>query len=213
MVFLLTIPSSVGLVVLGQSIIGAIYQGGKFTTHDTQQTALALSCYAIGLAGYSALKVINPAFYALHDARTPMIVSLLSILVNYAVAATMLEAIGLGHAGLALSTSAVAIFGSVALFIILRNRIGGIHGRELFSSLWRIAVASLAMGGVVWLSSHFMLQRFGHRALAHLANLTVSIPLGLIVLYGVARALRIAELDLAMRAFLGPVMRRLRPAR
>ena len=30
MVFLLTLPSSVGLVVLGKSIIGAIYQGGKF---------------------------------------------------------------------------------------------------------------------------------------------------------------------------------------
>ena len=60
MVFLLTLPSSVGLVVLGQSIIGAIYQGGKFQRYDTQQTALALSCYAIGLAGYAALKVLVP---------------------------------------------------------------------------------------------------------------------------------------------------------
>ena len=55
----------------------------KFSAYDTEQTALALSCYALGLAGYSALKVLNPAFYALHDARTPMIVSLLSIAVNY----------------------------------------------------------------------------------------------------------------------------------
>jgi putative peptidoglycan lipid II flippase len=47
--------------------------------YDTEQTALALSCYAIGLAGYSALKVLNPAFYALHDARTPMFVSDLGI--------------------------------------------------------------------------------------------------------------------------------------
>src|SRR5260370_6892764 len=150
MVFLLTVPSSIGLIVLGQPIIGSIYQSGKFTPGDTRQTALALSCYAIGLAGYSALKVINPAFYALHDARTPMIVRILSILVNYGVAATMLQAIGLGHAGLALSTSAVAIFGAVALFLILRKRIGGIHGRALFDSLWRISVASAAMGGVVW---------------------------------------------------------------
>ena len=79
MVFLLTLPSSVGLAVLGKSIIGAIYQGGRFQLYDTQQTALALSCYAIGLAGYAALKVLNPAFYALGDARTPMLVSLGSI--------------------------------------------------------------------------------------------------------------------------------------
>lgn len=213
MVFLLTIPSSVGLIVLGRSIIGAIYQGGKFTTHDTQQTALALSCYAIGLAGYAALKVINPAFYALHDARTPMIVSLISILVNYATAATMLDAVGLGHAGLALSTSAVAIFGSVALFIILRNRIGGIHGRELVDSLWRISAASLAMGTVIWGTSSLVQGRLGHSALAHLVNLAVSIPVGLAVLYAACRLLRVSEVELATRSILKPLMRRIRPAR
>jgi putative peptidoglycan lipid II flippase len=213
MVFLLTIPSSVGLIVLGRSIIGAIYQGGKFTTHDTQQTALALSCYAIGLAGYAALKVINPAFYALHDARTPMIVSLISILVNYATAATMLDVVRVGHAGLALSTSAVAIFGSVALFIILRNRIGGIHGRELVDSLWRISAASLAMGAVIWGTSSLVQGRLGHSALAHLVNLAVSIPVGLAVLYAACRLLRVPEVELATRSILNPLMRRIRPAR
>ena len=99
MVFLLTLPSSVGLVVLGKSIIGAIYQGGRFQLYDTQQTALALSCYAIGLAGYAALKVLSPAFYALGDARTPMLVSLGSIVVNYAAAGTMIRVARLGHAG------------------------------------------------------------------------------------------------------------------
>jgi len=209
MVFLLTIPSSVGLIVLGRSIIGAIYQGHRFTIHDTQQTALALSCYAIGLAGYSALKVINPAFYALHDARTPMIVSLISIAVNYGTAATLLEAIGLGHAGLALSTSAVALFGSVALFIILRNRIGGIYGRDLFDSIWRIMTASILMGAAVWVSSHFMLSWLGQSAFAHLADLAVSIPLGVLVLYAACRLLKVAELELATRSIVHPMLRRL----
>src|ERR1039457_4191354 len=209
MVFLLTVPSSIGLIVLGRSIIGAIYQGGKFTTHDTRQTALALSCYAIGLAGYSALKVINPAFYALHDSRTPMFVSLASILVNYGVAATMLQAIGLGHAGLALSTSAVAIFGAVALFLILRKRIGGIHGRELFDSLWRISAASLAMGGGVWCTSHFMESRLGGSALAHLLDLSVSIPIGLAVFYAACLVLRVSEVELATRKVVKPLLRRL----
>ena len=213
MVFLLTIPSSVGLIVLGRSIIGAIYQGGKFTTHDTQQTALALSCYAIGLAGYAALKVINPAFYALHDARTPMMVSLISILVNYATAATMLDAVHLGHAGLALSTSAVAIFGSAALFVILKNRIGGIHGRELMDSLWRISAASLAMGAVIWGTSSLVQGRLGHSALAHLVNLAVSIPAGLAILYAGCRLLRVSEVELATRSILNPLMRRIRPAK
>ena len=150
-VFLLTIPSSVGLIVLGKSIIGAIYQGGRhFQLYDTQQTAVALSYYAIGLMGYAALKVLSPAFYALNDARTPMLVSLGSILVNYAAASTMIKFAGLGHAGLALSTSAVALFGFVVLFAILRKRIGGVHGRDLAMQVGKVTLASAIMGAVIF---------------------------------------------------------------
>ena len=157
--------------------------------------------------------MLNPAFYALDDARTPMMVSLISILVNYATAATMLDAVGLGHAGLALSTSAVAIFGSVALFVLLRNRIGGIHGTELLDSLWRISAASLAMGVVIWGTSSIVQGRFGHSALAHLLNLSISIPIGLVVLYAACRMLRVSELELATKSFLNPLLRRIRPTK
>src|SRR6185503_10097599 len=82
MVLLLTIPSSVGLAVLGESMIGAIYQWGRFEAVDTHQTALALAGYSVGLVGYAATKLLAPAFYSLSDARTPMLVSIVSILVN-----------------------------------------------------------------------------------------------------------------------------------
>src|SRR5579864_5385917 len=203
MVFLLTLPSSIGLLVLGKTMIGAIYQGGKFHAFDTQQTALALSCYAVGLAGYSALKVLNPAFYALHDARTPMIISLISIAVNYITASALLGGTGLGHAGLALSTSAVAIFGAVALFAILRGRIGGIHGRALANSIWRITAASAVMGGAVWLSSHGVQAWLGITRFGRLVDLALSIPFGLIVFYGACRLLQVTELDLATRSLAG----------
>lgn len=200
MVFLLTLPSSVGLIVLGRTMIGAIYQGGKFSAFDTEQTALALSCYAVGLAGYSALKVLNPAFYALHDARTPMIVSLLSIAVNYFTASLLFRHTGLGHAGLALSTAAVATFGGIALFVILRNRVGGIYGRNLIESVWKIAAASAVMGAAVFLSSRGIESWLGVGRLGRLIDLAASIPLGLLVFYAACRVLRVSELDLATRA-------------
>jgi putative peptidoglycan lipid II flippase len=209
MVFLLTLPSSIGLMVLGNTMIGAIYQGGKFQAFDTQQTALALSCYAVGLAGYSALKVLNPAFYALHDARTPMIISIISIAVNYATASILLRGTALGHAGLALSTSAVAIFGAVALFAILRKRIGGIHGRALLNSIWKIMLASAVMGGAVWIASHEVETWLGLSRLGRLADLAISIPFGLVVFYAACRLLRVTELDLATRALISPILRRL----
>jgi putative peptidoglycan lipid II flippase len=210
MVFLFTLPSAVGLIVLGRTMIGAIYQGGKFSPYDTEQTALALSCYALGLAGYSALKVLNPAFYALHDARTPMVVSILSIVVNYIIAALLFGHTGLGHAGLALSTAAVATFGGVALFVILRRRIGGIYGRNLIESVWKIALASAVMGTAVLVSSYGVALWLGSDRLGRLVDLAISIPLGLVVFYFVCRALRVSELELAARALAGPLARAVR---
>jgi putative peptidoglycan lipid II flippase len=207
MVLLLTIPSSIGLAVLGRSIIGAVYQGGRFKVYDTNQTALALSCYALGLAGYAALKVLSPSFYALNDARTPMMISLFSIGINFSVAWTLIHTTSLGHAGLALSTSAVALFASVVQFWILRNRIHGIHGRELLETVGKILIASACMGAAAAASSHLVVSRLGVSQLARLADLAVSIPVGLAVYYGFCRWLDVPDLDAAIHAIGGPVIR------
>ncbi len=204
-VFLLTIPSSVGLMVLGRTMIGLIYEGGRFGPYDTRQTALALSCYAVGLGGYSALKVLTPAFYALNDARTPMLVSLASILINYGVAEAMVRSRTLGHAGLAIATSAVAVFGFAALLWILRQRIGGIHGRAMMKSVIEILFASAVMGAAVWLSSHAVALWLGMSRLARLADLAVSIPLGAAAYYAVCRMVRVPELEMAAAALIAPL--------
>ena len=209
MVLLLTIPSSVGLAVLGPSMIGAVYQWGRFGAADTQQTALALTCYAVGLAGYSSIKILAPAFYALNDARTPMLVSLVSIVVNLAVASTMVKLAGLGHLGLALSTSAVALFGSAALFLLLRRRIGRIHGRALAASVVKILCASAAMGLACYLSSRGVHHWLGARKIAQIADVAISIPLGALVYYALCRGMRVAELEAAWAALAAPLARKL----
>jgi putative peptidoglycan lipid II flippase len=206
-VLLLTVPSSVGLIILGRSMIGAIYEGRKFEAYDTQQTALALSCYAIGLAGYAAIKVLAPAFYALGSARVPMFVSIASIAINYFVAVLMIHRFGLGQAGLALATSGVSLFGSVLLFWLIRNRIGGIYGRQLLESTLKIVLASAVMGAAVALSSRLMEGWLGASRLARVADLAISIPLGAAVFWSVCRMTKVAELDSAVRAVFAPLAR------
>jgi len=203
LVFLLTIPSSAGLILVGQAMIGAVYQGGKFDAYDTQQTALALSCFAAGLSGYSALKVLSPAFYALRDSRTPMLVSLGSVVVNYALARTMVDVLHLGHAGLAISTSGIALFSSVTLFLLMRRRMNGLYGRILWSSLSKAMLATAAMGVVVALLMRMLAGQ------AFLLQLAVAIPAGAVVFYLAARALRVEELTMATEAMAGPLQRRL----
>jgi putative peptidoglycan lipid II flippase len=198
-VLLLSIPSSVGLAVMGESMIAAVYQGGRFTAFDTHQTALALTCFSVGLAGYSALKTLAPAFYALEDARTPMLVSVASIAVNLAAAYASVKWAGMGHAGLALSTAGAALFGSAVLLALLQRKVRGLPLRKLAASTAKIAAAAAAMGVVCKLSSGAILAAGGTGRAARLADVAVSIPAGVAVFYLAARTLRVEELE-AVRA-------------
>jgi putative peptidoglycan lipid II flippase len=213
MVFVLTIPSAVGLAVLGESIVGAVYQMGAFTAFDTNQTARALSCYALGLVGYSVAKVLSPGFYALHDVRTPMMVSVVSIGLNFFTIVLMLNVAHLGHEGLALSTSVVAIFSAIALLALMRNRVGGIYGRKLGQTFLRVSAASAVMGAAVWICSSYVSMIAGISKIGRLTDLAISIPVGLMVLYGMCRMLEIKELDIAMNSVTGTLQRKLRFSR
>jgi putative peptidoglycan lipid II flippase len=208
LVFVLTIPSAVGLIVLGQPIIALIYQSAKFQPTDTERTAGALACYAIGLAGYSALKVIVPAFYALGDAKIPMRISLLSIAVNYAMNWSLVGV--LQEKGLALSTSAVALLNFFILYFIMQRKIKGIEGRKTFASVVKILLASLAMAVVCWLASKGLAQLVGDSRIARLINVSVSVATGAGVFYLAAWVLGVEELKTAMNAFIGRFVRRLR---
>ncbi len=209
LVMLLTVPSATGLAVLGHSMIAVVYQRGEFHLLDTQQTALALSCYAIGLTGYSAVKILAPAFYALNDAKTPMIVSIISILINFGTAFSMIHFFHMGTAGLALATSIVALVNFMILLIFLRGRIGGVEGGELARSFFKILAASAGLAGVCALSNLWLLSLLGTSLKAHLLNLVVSIPFGAVVFYTICRLLRVPELEDAQEAIAAPFMRKL----
>jgi putative peptidoglycan lipid II flippase len=148
LVFLLCIPSSIGLAVLGQPIVALVFEHGKFTGYDTVQTANALAAYSIGLAGYAAVKVLSPAFYALNDARTPMIIGLGSIAVNYVMNSLLVGPFG--HVGLAFSTSTVALVNFLFLAFFMRHKLRRFGGRRLGSTVLRIFAASAAMAAVAW---------------------------------------------------------------
>ena len=201
-VLLLTVPSSVGLAVLGESMIGAVYQWGRFTAFDTHQTAVALAWYSAGLAGYSAIKLLAPAFYAINNSRIPMLVSVGSIAVNLGAAYLLVKRAGMGHAGLALSTSMVAIAGAAVLFALLRRRTNGLDFAKLASSGARILTAASLMGVVCYASSRLVHVVIGAGKLAQLADVAVSIPLGAATFYAAAQLFRIDELKLVREALL-----------
>jgi putative peptidoglycan lipid II flippase len=203
LVFLVCIPSAVGLAVLAEPTIGVIFQRGHFSANDTHQTALALAAYAPGLIGYSAIKVLTPAFYALDDVRLPMIVSVFSVAANYVLNLTFIRVLGWGHAGLAFSTSLVASIQFIALMLFLRRKIRRLEGRRLMRSFLRVGAAAVAMGAVCAASTYALRHWLGVGAWARLIDLAITIPLSLAVLYAVSRALDVEELGMARSALLG----------
>jgi len=207
LVFLMTIPAACGLIVLGEPIIRLIYERGKFDALATDMTAWALAAYSVGLAGYAAIKIVSPAFYALDDAKTPMYVSLASILVHVVVSYSMMRLLstvgvtverpsGFGHVGVALATSTVALVNFFALTLLMRRRISGLNGREIFSSLIKIVVASAIMSAVCYFSYHFLTNQFAVKTLIiKIIEAFVPIALGGAAFVAVAKILRVGEID------------------
>lgn len=206
--FLLTIPSAVGLIVLGRPIIALIYQRGDFTALDTDHTAGALAFYAIGLVGYSAIKILAPAFYALDDARTPMAISLLMIAINFfmnwALVGTLQER------GLALSTSTVAVLNFALLYSIMSRRVGGIEGRATALAVFKIIVASAVMGAACWVVSYSISRVLSDNQITRAINVFTSVAVGAVVFYFSANALGVKELRSGVRAVVNRLSRRSR---
>ena len=158
--FFLTVPSAVGLWFLGEPIISLLFQHGRFTAEATRQTAGALQFYALGLAAYSGIKVLAPAFYALDARTTPMTVSFIAIGINVGLNAFFTYHLGWGHRGLALSTSLTATINFCLLLWLMHRRAAGIEAAALAWTLAKLAVAAALLAAVCVAGNRWVLGDF-----------------------------------------------------
>jgi putative peptidoglycan lipid II flippase len=192
--FLLTIPATVGLIILAEPIISVLYQHGKFNAFETVQAAAALRFYAIGLTAYSAMKVLVPAFYALDRRKTPMFVSFIAVGVNLFFNWLFTFRLGWGHRGLALSTGCVAVTNFLLLYALMRRHVTHLHTGLLAKMLVRVLLAGLALGAVCWAGQHWLLAQWQVQATASKAlDLLATIVVAGVAFFSVAWLLRITE--------------------
>jgi putative peptidoglycan lipid II flippase len=192
MMLMLNVPATVGLVVLATPIVRLIFERGRFTEADTAATAAALVCYAPGLIGYSAVKLVSPSFYALGNSRIPVIASAVCVAFNVAVNLILVRS--LGHPGLALGTAAAALLNAGVLLVLLRARLGGLDSRRLLIALVKISLASLAMAAAAYFSERALHGVFGGEGtLAQAARVFGAIGVAMGVLGLFAHLLRIDE--------------------
>ncbi len=123
---LVAVPAAVGLFVLAEPLIATIFFRGEFDDRDVQMTALALRAYALGLVGFSFVKILAPAFFARENTRTPVRIGIIALLVNLVLSVAFswyLTVTGFEarHAGLAAATSIAAVLNAVLLYHGLRR--------------------------------------------------------------------------------------------
>jgi len=145
----ITIPASIGLIVLAEPITRTLFERGRFDHYSTLITANALIFYAIGLFSYSGIKILVSCFYSLQDTLTPVKIAGMSLFLNIALNVALMFPLKIG--GLALSASISGIFNFFALFYMLRKKIGHLDGYKILSSFLKATMASLAMAAVIYL--------------------------------------------------------------
>ena len=148
LILFITIPATIGLILLRFPIVNTLWERGEFDRLTTEGTAIALLYYSVGLCAFCGIKVIVPAFYSLQDTKTPAKVGIYSMLLNIILNLILMGP--LKHGGLALATSISALFNVILLIYLLRKRIGLMGGRKILSSVIKLFFVSGVMGIAVY---------------------------------------------------------------
>jgi putative peptidoglycan lipid II flippase len=193
LMLMLNVPATIGLIVLAEPIVRLLYERGEFGAADTLATAAALQFYAIGLLAYSVVRIVSPVFYALGRNRTPVVVSMVTVLVNAGLNLVLVRV--MGFTGLALGTSIAALFNATVLATLLRRHLGGLQETRILGSFVRVLAASVLMGLAAYVAEGRMRGMLPGEALAiQAARLTAAIGVSLAVLAAASWILRIREL-------------------
>jgi putative peptidoglycan lipid II flippase len=150
----LALPATLGLIVLSRPIVHLLFEHGAFTAADTAATARALALLALGLPAHVLVKTLSPAFFARDDTHTPLLATLAGLAA--AVPAALLLYPWFGASGVAASL-ALAAWSSAGWLAGGTARSGFSLDAQGRRRLPLIALAALAMGGLLWLTAKWVL--------------------------------------------------------
>lgn len=149
----LTLPAAAALTCLPFYLIDGLWTRGLFTAQDAAFTAQALFHYGWGVPAFVLIRVLQPAYFARQDTRSPMRFSLLSVAVNIVFGIALFRLIG--FSGIAAATS-------IAAWLTVAQLVNGLVRRGLYrpsakawSKLIRVALASAALGGLLLIANAF----------------------------------------------------------
>jgi putative peptidoglycan lipid II flippase len=194
------IPAALGYLVLARPIVRLLLEHGVAGPQSADLVAEVLFVFAIGLFAFSAFQLLLRASYAMQDTRTPALVNIAAVALNVGVNLVFALALDLGIPGLALGHAVSYVFGSCALLVLIRRRVGAIGGRRILASLGRILVAGGATAAAAWLVSEGVERWIGTATIAEqTAQVLGAVAVGIAVFLASAVALRLEEVGMVRR--------------
>ncbi|HWQ73384.1 MAG TPA: murein biosynthesis integral membrane protein MurJ [Desulfitobacteriaceae bacterium] len=191
MVMFITIPISIGMIVLRYPLIRVLFEHGKFTAEDTLMTAIPLVYFSLGIIAQSVIQVLPRMFYAFQDTWTPALIGIAAMAVNLLGALILIRP--LAHGGLALANMIASFFSMLALLLILQRRLGEIDGKALFMTFFKTLLISFLLGGIVWFWSGWLTNILGTGTISSLVVLITGSFLGVLLFTVLAGLLRMDE--------------------
>lgn len=140
----ITLPATIGLVILACPIVGLLFERGAFTSQDVQATGYTLSAFAIGLPAYVLVKILQTQFFARQDTKTPMRVAIGAVILNFVLNCILIGPFS--YVGLALSTAIAAWANAFILGGILFKKEWIVVDQRMKEILPRLVISSLIMG-------------------------------------------------------------------
>ncbi len=159
LLFMIIVPAAVGIIVLAEPINRLLFQYGRFSPQAVSAVAQASIYYSLGLLAFAGVKVVVPTFYALNNAKLPVIAAVVAVVVN--ISLNLLLMGPMGYKGLALATSVAAFVNFGILVVMLHRLVGKLDGKRILNSLLRIMAAGVGMGFIVFQGSRGWLAHAG----------------------------------------------------
>lgn len=198
MILFLSIPVMVGFYLMRREIVDLILNYGKFRTvaGNLEITASALGLFIVSLVFQSLIPLLTRAFYAYQDTKTPVITSIVTVVINIAASILFAKVWGMGILGLALSFSLANIINALLLLYYLNRRIipGMFAFRQLAPFVIKTIAASGAMGVVIF-GVQTILSSLGNGKAMLLISSISAVILGGLVFLAIAKWLQIREVE------------------
>ncbi len=179
LILLITIPATVGLVILSRPIVEIAFQRGEFGTTATLMTSQALIFYSLGLIAMAIRLLITRVYYSLQSTRIPMINGAISVGLN--VVLNLIFVKYMAHSGLALATSIATTIATIMLFYGLKKKIGSLGTKQYIITLLKTGLASAIMGLIAYVTYHGLYGLLGVSKIYNLISLLVAVGLGVII--------------------------------